>query len=234
MKKSDFIFVFGVIVFFAPFFLFDAVYNGYMGFNKEHGIIMSFIKFAILATLGEVIALRMRKGVYNHAEFGILPRAVIWGFLGIAIAFAFKVFAAGTPEFLVYLGFPDAKSALQNNFSALKLFVAFSISASMNLIFAPIMMTFHKITDRHISDHHGKISSLFTPVRFGYYLATLDWSGQWHFIFKKTIPFFWIPAHTVTFMLPEEFRVLFAAVLGIALGILLAFANLKPINGNNK
>jgi hypothetical protein len=53
-------------------------------------------------------------------------------------------------------------------------------------------------------------------------ITKLDWKVQWNFIFKKTIPFFWIPAHTITFLLPPEFRVLFAALLGIALGIILS------------
>jgi len=52
---------------------------------------------------------------------------------------------------------------------------------------------------------------------------------MWNFIFKKTIPFFWIPAHTITFLLPAEFRVLFAAVLGIALGLILAIGSQKAI-----
>jgi hypothetical protein len=50
---------------------------------------------------------------------------------------------------------------------------------------------------------------------------------QWNFVLKKTIPFFWIPAHTITFLMPADFRVLFAALLGIVLGVILAVANMK-------
>jgi hypothetical protein len=53
-------------------------------------------------------------------------------------------------------------------------------------------------------------------------LGTLNWQAQWGFVFRKTIPFFWYPAHTITFLLPAEQRVLFAALLGIVLGVLLA------------
>lgn len=45
--------------------------------------------------------------------------------------------------------------------------------------------------------------------------------------FKKTIPFFWFPAHTITFLLPGDARVLFAALLGVVLGIFLAIAARK-------
>lgn len=74
-----------------PFFIFESVYEFYSSFNKEHGMIMSFIKFGILATIGEVIGLRIKEGVYNRKGFGILPRAIVWGFLGLTIKMAFII-----------------------------------------------------------------------------------------------------------------------------------------------
>ena len=38
---------------------------------------------------------------------------------------------------------------------------------------------------------------------------------------------FWIPCHTITFVLPTELRVLFAAALGVVLGSILAIASPK-------
>ena len=55
-------------------------------------------------------------------------------------------------------------------------------------------------------------------------ITHLNWNSQWNFVFKKAIPFFWYPAHTITFLLPGEMRVLFAAILGVVLGVLLAIA----------
>jgi len=43
-------------------------------------------------------------------------------------------------------------------------------------------------------------------------------------VYKKTIPFFWIPAHTISFLLPAAYRTLFAALLGVALGLILTIA----------
>ena len=37
------------------------------------------------------------------------------------------------------------------------------------------------------------------------------------FVFMKTILFFRFPAHTITFLLPGDARVLFAALLGVVL-----------------
>src|SRR6056297_68698 len=227
MKKQDIIFIVCIILFFLPFFLSEQVFRIYDTFNKEHGMVMSFFKFAVLATLGESIGLRIRNGVYNKKGFGLIPRAIVWGFLGLTIKMAFVIFATGTPQFLAYLGFEKAVLAMAGSFTPLKLLVAFSISAAMNLIYAPVMMTLHKITDTHILNNNGTIKGFFTPIKFGEIMVNMDWTVQWNFVFKKTIPFFWIPAHTITFLLPSHYQVLFAAVLGIVLGVLLAIASLK-------
>lgn len=228
MKRTDLIFFLAILILFAPFFVFDSVYHFYDTFNKEHGMIASFIKFAILATLGEIIALRIREGIYYRRNFGVIPRAMVWGFIGITIKIAFIIFATGTPAVLNYLGAENALGALSTTgFSGIKLLTAFATSVAMNLIFAPVFMTFHKITDTHIIWNGGTLKGFFTPIQFKKIFISLDWGIQWNFVFKKTIPFFWIPAHTITFLLPPDMRVLFAAVLGIVLGVLLAIASLK-------
>lgn len=190
-------------------------------------MVTSFVKFAILATIGEIIGLRLRTGNYYQSGFGILPRAIVWGFLGLTIKLAFVIFATGTPIFLAYLGVEGAADAMKGGFTLNKLLVAFSISAFMNLIYAPVMMTLHKITDIHIIANGGTLSGLLRPIQISKIFINLNWDVQWNFVFKKTIPFFWIPAHTVTFLLPPDFQVLFAAILGIVLGVLLAIASLK-------
>jgi len=227
MKKSDLLFAIGAIVVLYVFIFISPVTNWYIQFNKDHGMVMSFFKFAFLATLGEIIALRIRTGNYNEPGFGIIPRMIVWGFLGLAINLAFNIFAIGAPAFLAYMGLKEAPQAMGGGFSGLKLLDAFTISASMNLIFAPVMMTFHKITDMHIIQTGGSVKGLFSPIPFASILKNINWDVMWNFVFKKTIPFFWIPAHTITFLLPPEFRVLFAALLGIALGLILAFAKGK-------
>lgn len=44
------------------------------------------------------------------------------------------------------------------------------------------------------------------------------------FVVGKTLPLWWIPVHTLTFLLPSEYRVLVAAYLSIVLGIILTYA----------
>ncbi len=227
MKRSDFYFIVFVLILFLPFILNEQIYNWYVSFNRDHGLIMSFLKFAILATMGEMIGLRIKSGAYNKPGFGVLPRAIVWGILGITIKMAFVIFTAGAIDLLHFLGMNDSLSAYKGDFSVHKVLVAFTISVLMNTIYAPIMMTTHKITDTHIQDTGGRLAGFFTPVKVVEILKNLRWDIQWNFVFKKTIPFFWYPAHTITFLLPADFQVLFAALLGIALGLILAIASLK-------
>ena len=56
-------------------------------------MVMSFVKFGILATLGEMLGLRISAGVYNRKGFGVLPRAVVWGLLGMGINAAMIIFS---------------------------------------------------------------------------------------------------------------------------------------------
>ncbi|MGE5424070.1 MAG: Mpv17/PMP22 family protein [Syntrophothermus sp.] len=227
MKRSDLLVIGGFILILLPFFLFRPVYDGYSWFNLNHGYITSFIKFAILATFGESIGLRIREGVYAKPGFGFLPRALVWGVIGMMIKAAFVIFAGSAPALLASVGITGADPQIlrQPEFSWIKLLTAFTGSAMMNIYFAPMFMTAHKISDLHIMDTGGTLKGFFSPINIGRNFSRIDWMVMWNFVFKKTLIFFWIPAQTLNFMLPEAYRVLFAAVLSIILGILLSLAN---------
>jgi len=214
MKRTDPLFGLGLALLFLPFFLFPDLYAGYKAFNGAHPFLMSFLKFAVLATAGECLGLRVRTGAYHRPGFGLLPRAAYWGLFGLAIQAAFIVFSSGTPQVLARLGLAGGR-----------VFEAFSISLAMNLVFAPVLMAAHKVTDTHIREHDGAAACLLRPIDAGRILREMDWGVMWGFVYKKTIPLFWIPAHTVTFLLPPDWRALFAAVLGITLGVILAVAS---------
>lgn len=77
--------------------------------------------------------------------------------------------------FLAYLGMTDAPVLMKQGFSFDKLLVAFSISAAMNLIYTPVMMTLHKITDMHILENGGTIKGFFKPILFGKHFVNLNW-----------------------------------------------------------
>ena len=223
MKRTDLYFIVAIAAIFLPFFLSAPLYEWYSTFNASHGMVMSFLKFGILSTLGEMLGCRISTGKYVTPTFGVLPRMVVWGFLGMGINMAMIIFSKGTPMFMQYMGMTNAVEAFTaDGFSMDKLWVALAVSVAMNTIFAPVFMTFHKVTDAHIAAHGGSLKALVTPILMAERLGTLNWQAQWGFVFRKTIPFFWYPAHTITFLLPAEQRVLFAALLGIVLGVLLA------------
>lgn len=227
MKRSDFIFIVCVVAVFLPFFVFAPVYDFYSRFNAAHGMIMSFIKFAVLATAGEMLGARISTGSYYCKGFGLLPKMVVWGILGMGINMAMIIFSKGTPAFLEYMGMSGASVMLDGDLSWGKVFVAFCVSVTMNSIFAPVFMTLHKISDMHISRYGGSVAALAHPIKMGEIMSEINWKAQWGFVFKKTIPLFWFPAHTITFLLPSSARVLFAALLGVVLGVFMAIAAKK-------
>lgn len=227
MNRQDLLLIACIVLFLFPFFTIDTVLDAYISFNATHGMVAAFIKFAILSTTGELIGLRIATGKYIKPGFGILPRAIVWGFLGLGINAAMIVFSSGVPAFLQYMGMNNAQGIFTGNVSFEKLFIAFTVSVFMNTIFGPVFMTLHKITDTHILNNGGTLKGFLRPIKMGEIIRNLNWDVQWNFVFKKTIPLFWFPAHTITFMLPGNMRVLCAALLGVVLGVLLAIAARK-------
>ena len=224
MKLKDLAFIGAVVLLLAPFFLSNDLYAAYLACNASHPYLMALLKFGILSTAGEVIGLRIKTGRYNEPGFGILPHAVVWGFLGVWIAAMMKPLSLGVPAVAERFGIEGVAAAMKGELTPLKFIGALLISLTMNTTFAPVFMTLHKITDTHILNNGGSLRALVRPIPMRRIISSLNWEVQWGFVFKKTIPFFWIPAHTITFLLAPQYQVLFAALLGVMLGILLSVA----------
>jgi len=224
MKRSDILLLLFLAAVFTPFIVSDRLYSYYDSFYANYPFTGSFVKFAILATTGELIGLRIKTGRYYMKGYGILPRALVWGILGMTIQAAFIVFARGVPVLLEFAGFENSVEAINGPLNMAKVGVAFSISLLLNVFYAPVLMTAHKITDSHIDMSDGSLKGFFRKIRVADIMKNIDWDTHWGFVLKKTIPLFWIPAQTFNFLMPEQFRVLIAAIYGIILGIILAFA----------
>lgn len=204
-----------------------AFLESYETLVQHYPILSSFIKFGVLATAGEALAHRIRMKKWPDHTFGLLPKAVAWGILGIIILFAFKIFSTGVPALCGTL------LPLSGNSTIDMALIAFYISLFMNIIFAPVMMLSHRLIDIKIESNQGRFSSLMNPSPpIEDLFKAVSWEKMWGFVFKKTIPLFWIPAHTITFLLPQDWRILFAALLSIALGLILAFADERHTNRN--
>ena len=91
-------------------------------------------------------------------------------------------------------------------------------SITMNLTFGPTFMAVHKCTDKWLelrAEKKGKVG-------LRNIITGIDWYGFVSFTLFKTVPLFWIPAHTITFLLPSSYQVIMAASLSVALGIFLS------------
>lgn len=188
--------------------------------TQSNPYLMGFVKTAILATSGELLASRIMTGNYL-AKKGIYLRFLIWGLLGMGFVLMFSIYDGGV-HFAI-----DAKllPALPASAILSSLYPAFTISLIMNLTFAPAFMLLHRVTDTYIDLADGKISQLY-KIKLNDISHKIDWHNFFQFVLVKTIPLFWIPAHTITFLLPSHYRVLMAGFLSIALGLILSLSKL--------
>ncbi len=93
MKKQDFIW--GILLCIIIFFMVSP-YTGniYKEIVSDYPYLVGFIKFFILATMGELLANRI---IFNKWEKtkGMIYKAIMWGFYGMLITLMFQVFAGG-------------------------------------------------------------------------------------------------------------------------------------------
>lgn len=242
MKKSDYIGIafpvlFALLVIFFPFNtavttgLFDGgellktqtVWTGFTtkgldqfgNVTKYHPYIMGFLKFALLAMFGEMLKARIKNGSWKVDLFPV--RVIVWGFFGLIMTVAFALFANGVQAMMgtpLWFGEP---LMLSNSFGNRFIF-AISTSFWMNMIFAYPMMLGHEWFNAVLAKRGF--------VGVGEFLSGLN-AHAWGSFIPKTILYFWIPAHTVTFLLPAEFRVLMGALLSVALGFFLTIRAVK-------
>ena len=100
MKKYDFITIAIVAAVVCAFAFIPGAWDWFNVTTKAHGLLMSFFKFAILGTFGEMLALRLREGIYLKEGFGLVPKMLVWGVLGVVIASAMTIFKTGTGALL--------------------------------------------------------------------------------------------------------------------------------------
>ena len=187
----------------------------FKGLSGSHPYIMGFIKFALLATAGELIAAFIKTGKIT-VPCKIIWRFVIWGIIGAWITLMMTVYKYAA-------GYMMAQGKLPG-VGITPLFALFT-SVLMNTTFGPTFMAVHKISDKMLEMSANKEKLSLKNAVNG-----IDWSNFVSFTILKTVPLFWIPAHFVTFLLPAEYQVIMAAALSIALGIILSVGGRKNKN----
>ena len=179
--------------------------NNFGRFTREFPFLMGFLKVGLLATFGEMLKHRRKSGSWVVPS--LIPRFIVWGITGMVFTLVFALFGMGTEALM--------KNGLWfscTNSSCNDILRAFSTSLFQNLVFAYPMMLGHEWCNEVINKKKF--------VGGGEFLASID-SHVWGSFIPKTILYFWVPAHTVTFLLPADYRVLMSAVLSLALGFIL-------------
>ncbi len=170
----------------------------YVDWVHSMPIVSSMIQFAILGTLGEVISKWVIRKSFKY-PFGFF--LTLWKMIVWAIlAVGIKYAFKGHVAMVEALETAKMLPPLSNFGKAL------AISVSLNTQFGLLLVIMHRVLDNLVEKHKN-----WRNLDKGFY--ALLW--------------FWVPAHTLTFMLSEPYRIGLAAVWSVALGLILGFFNRK-------
>ena len=220
MKLKMFDYIWGsLLLVFVLIVVFEPSRVVFEELTENYPYMMGFVKVSILATMGELLANRIAKGHYKGI-YGLPYRFIVWGFLGCVFVVIFPIFYEGVYQVQQASLLPF----ISHDYFGGLLLTAFFTSAFMNLFFAPTFMALHRVTDTYIDLGQGKFKQII-KVKLDDCITHINWNRFISFVVLKTIPLFWIPMHTITFLLKEEYRILLAASLSIALGVLLSLAS---------
>ncbi len=171
--------------------------NEYAEWVRQNPLLSAAIQFAILGTVGEILSfcLQKKKAALPCNYFQLLCKALGWALLGVIIKYGFAGMKGFTRALLDH-------GLLPGYFSD-GLGWAIGLSTLTNLLFGPQMMFFHRLEDNLIMGERG-----FRGLERAWW--TLIW--------------FWIPAHTVTFVLPAEYQIGLAALWSVVLGLIMGLS----------
>jgi len=174
--------------------------NAYRLWVQAHPFLSAAVQFGLLGTLGEVVAanLKARRPTLPCTVLELMAKILAWALLGLVIKAGFVGMKGFTRALLEHHILPA--------FLGAGIGWAFALSTLTNVFFGPQMMLFHRLEDNLILRRRG-FEGMMPAIR------TLVW--------------FWIPAHTLTFSLPVEFQVGLAAIWSLALGMILGLAGTR-------
>jgi hypothetical protein len=169
----------------------------YLSLVKQYPIYTAMIQFAILGTLGDCVArcCQSKKIFWPFNLKETIWKPIEWAILAVLIKYAFIGFTGFVDNLLAQGYLPRFDTGI---------FRAFAISVTMNLQFGLLLVILHRILDYL---PFGKVN--WANIQKGFY--SLIW--------------FWIPAHTITFMLPKDYQIGLAALWSLVLGFLLGTFN---------
>lgn len=174
--------------------------DAYTAWVTQNPLLSAAIQFAILGTLGEVLSysLQQKRPAIPCTWLQLAGKVLAWALLGIVIKYGFAGMKGFTQALLEHHLLPE--------FFGQGFGWALAVSVFTNTFFGPQMMAFHRMEDNLILR------------RKGFEGITRAW---W------TLVWFWIPAHTITFLLPADLQIGLAALWSLVLGVILGGARRK-------
>ena len=165
---------------------------------NSHPILIAILQFAILGTLGEAVAkcIITQRLSWPFPAWLSAGKAVVWSVLAVCIKYAFVGFH-GFVDALVQSPYGLLPDVFMGTSSLPR---AFAVSVFMNLQFGPFLVLFHRVLDNLV-------------------VSEKNWGGLNKGLLS--LLWFWIPAHTLTFMLPRPYQIGLAALWSLALGLIL-------------
>ena len=176
----------------------SSLVTSYVNWVKAMPIVSSMIQFAILGTLGEVVSKWIVRKSFRYPFTFLLT---LWKMIVWAIlAVGIKYAFSGHSAMVAHLVEVGMLPAL-NKFG-----MALAISISLNVQFGLLLVIMHRV-----------LANLVEKEK--------NWKGMDKSMYS--LLWFWIPAHTVTFLLSDVYRIGLAALWSVALGLILGMFNKK-------
>ena len=175
--------------------------NSYVELVIKYPLYSAMLQFALLGTLGDILSKCLQqKKIFLPYKWTLIFLKMIEWAL-LAITIKYA--------FVGFQGFVD--SLVESNLlpELGKFSRAFTVSVTMNLQFGLFLVIFHRILDNLIAKQNN-----WQQIDKG--MLSLIW--------------FWIPAHTITFMLDKPYQIGLAAIWSVVLGIILGYYNRPTIN----
>jgi hypothetical protein len=177
------------------------MFEAYVDLVESRPFAAAFLQFAVLGMLGEYVSCLVRRRRLGVGPWRLLGKMAAWGVLGLVIKMAFTGFDGFTRSVFDRLGLSTSVRV-----AGLALPFALAKSAFTNTFFGPQMMLFHRWEDNLVMGDRGNYRGMRPAI------ATLFW--------------FWIPAHTVTFLLhSDDLQITLAALWSVVLGLILGLAH---------
>ncbi len=232
----------------------NVLWNLYSNWVKSSPLFSSMIQFIFLGNIGDWIGKGLKTRTWSYTLEEFIAKTPMWALIGISIKYAFVSFdigiegliakhmlpAFGTAPFLGAFGI-FILNGVNGTYGLMyyKLLPIipligldwskyFYLSLFMNATFGVALMIGHRIGDDYLKIYDLKIISILKNLhRFPWDFFSAAKNINWHTmkIPLYALPIFWLPAHTITFSLPSDYRVGMAAVLGIVLGIILGYSS---------